>query len=179
MEPYLGELRVFAHNVIPKGWAACNGALLPIQQNSALFSLLGITYGGNGSTNFALPDLRGRVPVQVAPQFQAPMGAKSGVESVSLTVTNIPLHMHSAQMQTENAGFTLNAAAPVEVLASPVILSRTAENINAFSTAAGGMTPLKSDCLSPAGTSAPHSNMPPFLVTNICIALQGIFPSRN
>jgi len=161
-EPYLSEIRVFAFNFAPKGWATCDGQILPINQNQALFSLLGTTYGGNGTTTFALPDLRGRTLVHAAPQMQ--LGQVAGVESSALPVQEIPLHTHTLQAASQPAEVNTpgaNALASAAIYAAP-------ENL----------TPMNSNVLASPGNSA-HSNMQPSLVVNFCIALTGVFPSRN
>jgi microcystin-dependent protein len=165
-EPFIGSIVLFAGNFAPRGWAFCNGQILSIAQNTALFSILGTTYGGNGQTTFALPDLRGRVPVS---QGQGPglsnysLGETAGVESVTLLQQQMPTHTHtqpaSNGQQTTNRP---NGAVPAQggVYAS-----------------AGDGSAL--DPTSPAGGSQPHENRPPYLALNYIIALEGIFPSRN
>jgi microcystin-dependent protein len=169
-EPFYGEIRMFGFNFAPRGWAFCNGQILPIAQNTALFSLLGTMYGGNGQTTFALPDLRGRVPIH---QGQGPglsnytMGQVAGTETVTLTVNEMPQHIH--QVAPPSSTNSANA-------------SRPTNNIPAggqFYTAPPGngtMAPFPSGI---AGGSQPHQNIQPYLTVNFCIALEGIFPSRN
>jgi microcystin-dependent protein len=165
-EPFLGQILLFAGNFAPSGWALCNGQLLSIQQNTALFSILGTTYGGNGQTNFALPDLRGRAPIHMGQGpglSNYPEGEVGGVESVTLIASQMPAHTHAQPATAADEGTNRpNAAVP----------------------ARGGVYAATSDgsALAPtsaAGGSQPHENRPPFLVMNYCIALQGIFPSRN
>jgi microcystin-dependent protein len=165
-DPYIGEIRMVGFNFAPQGWAFCDGQLLAISQNTALFSLLGTTYGGNGQTTFALPDLRSRVPMH---KGQGPglssylLGQNGGVEAVTLTVPQIPLHSHPTPCSSDDP----NAGSPVNnVLAavSTSIYSNTS-NASMASTSAGG--------------GQPHTNQQPYLVINFCIALQGIFPSRS
>lgn len=163
-EPFLSEIRIFSFNFAPKGWALCNGQLLPINQNQALFSLLGTTYGGNGQTTFALPDLRGRVPQHLGDGFT--LGQRSGEEHHTVTISELPTHQHLLQ------GTTVNGTTPVpggNVLAA-------AANLYAAPTA---LTALDPSGVTPVGGSQPHDNMQPYLVLNFCIALQGIFPARD
>jgi microcystin-dependent protein len=174
-EPFLSEIRIFSFGFPPKGWALCNGQLLPINQNQALFALLGTTYGGNGQTNFALPDLRGRSQIHNGNGHT--LGETGGQEAVTITTQTMPTHFHNnlANPNTNNAviGGSANAT-----LASPV------GNFWANS-GKSGYTTSPSNALMGAGTvsnvggSQPHNNMSPFLVLSFCIALQGIFPSQN
>ncbi len=171
--PFLAEIKMFGGNFAPRGYALCNGQLLPIAQNTALFSLLGTTYGGNGQTTFALPDLQGRVPIHPG---QGPglssysLGQVGGVEAVTLLTTQIPAHNHPL---AANAGPGTNAApATNEVLAT----STTRDNI--YSTAAPNTT-LSPQAIGAAGGSQPHTNIQPYLCVHFIIALQGIYPSRN
>ncbi len=162
-EPFLGEIRIFSFQQAPVGWAQCNGQLLPINQNQALFALLGTTYGGNGQTTFALPDLRGRAPVHVG-GGAGTQGAASGEEAHTLTISEMATHQHLASASNANADQPI-----------PSIL---ASANNAY-TSAANLTTLLPQTISNAGGSQPHVNMQPYLVLNCCIALQGIFPSRN
>ncbi len=167
-DPFLGEISPVAFPFPPKGWAFCNGQILPIAQNQALFSLLGVTYGGDGVHTFALPDLRGRVSVQSGPNYQ--LGSTGGVESVTLNGNQIPLHSHAPMCSTQ-AGTVGDPASQVWAgSSSGEKLYQTGSNPNG-SMAAGLITP--------SGNSQPHSNLQPFLVVNFIIAIQGIFPSRN
>jgi len=174
-EPFIGEIKMFAGNFAPRGYAFCNGQLLSIAQNTALFSLLGTTYGGNGQTTFALPDLRGRVPLHAG---QGPglssyaLGQQSGVESVSLLQTQIPAHTHSV-----NA----SSAGPSPALASPTgnVLAAAARGAPPIFSPAAPNTTMRADMIAPTGGSQPHTNIQPILAINFIIALQGIFPSRN
>lgn len=164
-EPFLSEIRIFSFNFAPRGWAQCNGQLLPINQNQALFSLLGTTYGGNGQTNFALPDFRGRVPMHFGSGFV--LGQKAGLETHTLLITELPSHSHQ-----------VIASANGPTLTSPV------GNLWASNTgfAPYGTTPntnMSAQAVSTVGGSQPHENRSPYLTLNICIALQGIFPSPN
>lgn len=167
-EPFLGELRLFAFNFAPKGWALCAGQFMAINQNQALFAILGTTYGGNGQTTFALPDLRGRTPVHFDSNHS--QGLHAGEEAVTLTAAQMPLHTHS-----------VNASASPATTDDPTNnfpASTAGTDVNAYSTTTSGalMTP---SMIAPGGGSQPHENMPPFLVLNWSIALQGIFPSRS
>ncbi len=168
-EPFLGELRLFPYTFAPRGWAFCQGQLLPIAQNTALFSLLGTTYGGNGQTTFALPDLRGRAPIsagQGSGLSPYTLGEVGGTETVTLINNQMPQHSHGV------------AAASVPTTKNPnnALPSFTAAG-SSYGTAADlSMSP---SMLGTAGGSQPHQNMQPFLVLNWCIALEGIFPSRN
>lgn len=165
-EPFLSEIRVFSFGFPPRGWAACNGQLLPINQNQALFSLLGTTYGGDGRVNFALPDLRGRVPIHVSGGHT--LGERAGEQAHTLSIAELPTHAHTAQASA--------AAGTQNVPASNMMLSqRTAEIYRAPSS----LAPMVAGALANAGGSQAHPNMQPFLTLNFCIALQGIFPSRN
>jgi Microcystin-dependent protein len=174
---YLGQIRPFSFNFAPKGWAQCNGTILPIQQNQALFSLLGTTYGGNGVTNFALPDLRSRVPVHYgnyAGQSYV-LGEPGGVESVLLNSTQLPMHNHIFAVQ---ASGTANVRNPVSggALTSATLPSGTPNN---FYGPMNTLQPLAAASVGQAGGNTAHTNIQPYLAVNWCIALQGVFPSRN
>lgn len=170
--PFLGMIAMFGFNFAPRGWAFCNGQILPIAQNTALFSLLGTTYGGNGQTTFALPDLRGRVPVG---QFQGPglsdysLGQVAGSETVTLISTQIPAHTH-----------TLNGITEAGTSATPTgnLPANTGALDKEYGTP-GTLTAMGAQAIGNTGGSQPHSNIQPYLAINYCIALQGIFPSRN
>ncbi|HKQ51694.1 MAG TPA: tail fiber protein [Pyrinomonadaceae bacterium] len=151
----------------PKGWALCNGQLLPINQNQGLFSLLGTTFGGDGRVNFALPDLRGRTPIHVGSGHT--LGERGGSEAVTLSISQLPLHTHVANGTTATATLTSPATANTAALAksNPPSLYAPAANLTAMNAAAIGNV----------GGSQAHLNMQPFLTLNFCIALQGIFPS--
>ena len=165
-EPFLSEIKIVSFNFAPKGWALCNGQLLPINQNQALFALLGTTYGGNGQTNFALPNLRGRVPIHFDSGHT--LGETAGSTSNTLNIQQLPTHLHLMQ------GTTQDGSGPVP---SSALLS-TANNMYQ-SPAGGGLTALNPASVTNVGGSQPHNNMMPYLVLNFIIALQGIFPSRN
>jgi microcystin-dependent protein len=163
--PFLAELKIISWNYPPKGWAFCNGQLLPINQNQALFSLLGTTYGGNGQTNFALPDLRGRTPMHNG-QSQT-MGQVGGEEAHTLSISEMPTHLHFAQVSTANG------ATPV-----PTNNMLGAFN-NAYRVPGQNLITIEPSTVSIVGGSQPHNNMAPYLVLNVIISLQGIFPSQN
>ena len=171
MDPFLGEIRLFPYTFAPRGWAFCNGQILRISQNTALFALIGTFYGGDGLTNFALPDLRGRVAVSSG---QGPglstyeLGATGGAESVSLTEAEMPAHQHRMAVNGQSGGF--NSATNRYI---GKVFTGTA-----YAGASNGKT-LNPDAIAPAGDSQPHENRPPHLALNYCIALQGIFPSRD
>ena len=161
-QPFLGEVKIISWNFAPRGWAFCNGQFLPINQNQALFSILGTTYGGNGQTNFALPNLQGRVPVYVGQGLV--LGQAGGEQAHTLTQAEMPTHTH---VPAANSG-----AASVGLPAGN------------FWSATGSYAAQPNSTMNPAGTTATggsqaHDNMSPYLVLNFIIALQGIFPSRN
>jgi microcystin-dependent protein len=162
--PYLGEVKIISWNFAPKGWAFCNGQLLPISQNQALFSILGTTYGGNGQTTFALPDLRGRVPVHMGSGLIE--GQRVGEETHTLIMSEMPAHNHlaSASSATPDQGSPSNNA--------------WASLASGYSTVAPNTT-FGPSAISNLGGSQPHANMQPYLVLNFVISLQGIFPSQN
>jgi len=172
-EPFLGEIRMFAGNFAPIGWAMCNGQLLPISQNDALFALIGTTYGGDGVTTFALPDLQSRIPVHmgVNPSTGSSylLGHSGGTETVTLVVDHLPAHSHrvSAQTQTELTTQTSPAGA----------VWGTSE-LNRYSTAGPDGT-LGSQAISHSGGNQPHDNMMPYLAVTFIIALEGIYPSQS
>ncbi|MDE2388454.1 MAG: phage tail protein [Betaproteobacteria bacterium] len=165
-DPFLGEIRPFSFGFAPKGWASCDGQLLPIAQNTALFSLLGTMYGGDGITTFALPDLRGRTGMHVNSAHT--QGERVGQENVTLTTAQIPPHSHTANCSNA-AGTQTSPAGKFWAQDS---------NGNVVFSSAGGAT-LAATAIGSAGGSQPHPNMQPYLVVNYCIALQGIFPSRS
>lgn len=172
MDYFLGCIAIFPFGFAPKGWAQCNGQLLSIQQNAALFSLLGTTYGGNGTTTFALPDLRGRTILSYGTSpvgTNYVLGEVGGTETVTLLTTQIPSHTHSFNANTASG----TAGEPGDILASPT-------GINCYN-APGSPVTLNPGSITPlaGGASTPHNNLQPYLTLNFCIALQGIFPSRN
>lgn len=163
-EPFLSEIRLFPFNFAPKTWAMCNGQLLPISQNQALFSLLGTAYGGDGQVNFGLPDLRGRVPVHEGSGYT--LGGRGGEQAHTLNLSEIPTHGHLAQASSNNGD---------SVLCTGNVLGK----INGLYGPASNLTSLNPASVANVGGSQPHENMQPYLVLNFCIALQGLFPSRN
>jgi len=162
--PFLGEIKIISWNFAPQGWAFCNGQFLPINQNQALFSLLGTTYGGNGQTTFALPDLRGRAPLHRGTNI---LGQKGGQEAHTVTISEMPQHLHFGQ-----------ASSDVGTLLVPGgnVLARRAAETYRDPINLGAMHP---STVSNVGGSQPHNNMQPYLVLNYIIALIGVFPSRN
>ncbi|MDQ3898292.1 MAG: tail fiber protein [Actinomycetota bacterium] len=167
-EPFLGEIMMFAGNFAPRGWAMCNGQILPIAQNTALFSILGTTYGGNGQTTFALPDLRGRVPMHFGqgPGLSArTLGEQGGEESVTLIQAQLPQHSHTANATSADATSSKpDGAVPASG--------------GAYAPASDGTT-MSPGFITGGGGNQPHDNMQPYLAINFVIALEGIFPSRN
>ena len=172
--PYLGEIRCFSFGFAPKDWALCNGQLLPINQNQALFSILGTTYGGNGTTNFALPNLQGQVPAHLGAGFV--LGQATGSTNVTLVSNEMPMHNHGILSAiVEPGGATEHAASPSS---SAAIGPSNPDGL--YSTSVGNdAVALAPSILSNVGGSQPHPNMQPYLVLNFCIALAGIFPSQN
>jgi microcystin-dependent protein len=162
--PFIGEIKLFSFTYAPKGWALCNGQLMPINQNQALFSLLGTTYGGDGRVNFALPDLRGRVPMHFGSQFV--LGQRAGEENHTLLISELPAHNH-----------LVNASSSPASVASPANAFWADGGKGVYSPAPSVI--MANGTLPPTGGSQPHNNMSPYLVLNFCIALQGIFPSQN
>ena len=164
-EPFLSEIRMMSFVFPPKGWALCNGQLLPINQNQALFSLLGTTFGGDGRVNFALPDLRGRVPIHVGSSHT--LGERGGEQAHTLSIAEIPTHTHVLSGTTK-AGDATPATPIGNLFGTPAL---------PFYGPPANLTPLASSTLSNVGGSQAHLNMQPFLTLSFCIALQGIFPS--
>jgi len=163
-EPFLSEIRIMSFGFPPKGWALCDGQLLPINQNQALFSLLGTTYGGDGRVNFGLPNLQGRAPIHMGGGHT--LGERGGEQGHTLSIAEIPTHTHTLVAQAANA----DTPAPMaDVFAS-------ANNVYG---APGNLTSLLPTTIGNVGGSQAHLNMQPFLVLNFCIALQGIFPSQT
>jgi len=167
-DPFMGEIRLFSFSFAPQGWAQCNGQLLPINQNQALFSLLGTTFGGNGQTNYALPDLRGRAAMHTGNGHT--LGEKAGEQAHTLTISEMPQHLHFENASTDVS--STNTPANNLVLAKS-----TAANF--YASGASGLVAMAPDALSNVGGSQAHTNMQPYTVINFCIALQGIFPSQN
>ncbi|MDU0458436.1 MAG: tail fiber protein [Geobacteraceae bacterium] len=170
-DPYVAEIRVFPFNFAPRGWAFCQGQLMPISQNTALFSLLGTTYGGDGKSTFALPNLQGTVPMH---HGQGPglsyhdLGESQGSEAVTLISSEMPLHSHPVPCIDTEEG----------ALAAGTVFARSApERPPAYSANAPDVV-MSPSALTPAGGGLPHNNMSPYLTLNFCIALQGVFPPR-
>ncbi|MEW6131199.1 MAG: tail fiber protein [Acidobacteriota bacterium] len=174
-DPFVAEIRIFPFNFAPRGWAWCDGQLMPLSQNTALFSLLGTTYGGNGKSNFALPDLQGRAPMHPG---QGPglslhdLGETGGSETVTLLESEIPSHPHqmsvSSQLALENQ---VNVGGAGQLFAM-------GDGINLYGTA-NNLVGMAGQALAPAGGDQPHNNMQPYLTFYFCIALQGVFPPRT
>ncbi len=172
MDPFVAEIRIFPFNFAPKGWAFCDGQILPLSQNTALFSLLGTTYGGDGKSNFALPNMQGNAPMHPG---QGPglslhdLGETGGRDTVTLLESEIPSHSHALRADTADAADT-NIPSPTAsfALSTGGALYQTSAN-----------TQLAGQALAPAGGDQPHNNMQPYLTLNFCIALQGVYPPRT
>ncbi|HEY2830310.1 MAG TPA: tail fiber protein [Thermoanaerobaculia bacterium] len=171
MDPFVAEIRIFPFNFAPKGWAFCDGQILPLSQNTALFSLLGTTYGGDGKSNFALPNMQGNAPMHPG---QGPglslhdLGETGGSETVSLLESEIPSHSHGFNVSTQDA---LDSNATAELLAKGAAIGQYA--------VPGAIVQMAPNALAPAGGDQPHNNLQPYLTLNFCIALQGVFPPRT
>lgn len=163
-EPFISEIRIFSFTFPPKGWALCNGQLLPINQNQALFSLLGTTFGGDGRVNFALPDFRGRIPIHVGAGHT--LGERAGEEAHTLSVFELPSHTHQVAASSQSGN-------------TPIPTNGLVASYNNGYASPGDMVPLNAQTVRNNGGSQAHLNMQPFLTLNFCIALQGIFPSPN
>lgn len=172
-DPFVAEIRIVGFNFAPRGWAACNGQLLPISQNTALFSLVGTIYGGDGKSTFALPNLQGRAPMhpgQGPGRSLRDLGEQGGSDSVTLLASELPPHSHQLKASIEDG--TQGSLTPGVALASSV-------GAQSYQTAtANNLVPMAADTLAPAGSSLPHNNMQPYLALNFCIALQGVYPPR-
>jgi len=164
--PFMGEIKIVSFNFAPKGWAQCNGQFLPINQNQALFSLLGTQFGGNGQTTFALPDFRGRIPIHMGDGFT--IGQAGGQEFHTVTISEMPAHNHFASASNLADGSNVNV--PTNNIPANSSVSPYRSSIN---------TTLAPNSVTNFGGSQPHENRQPFLVINFIIALQGIFPSQN
>ena len=173
-EPFVAEIRIFPFNFAPRGWAFCDGQILPLAQNTALFSLLGTTYGGNGQTNFALPNLRGRLAMA---QGQGPglsqrwLGESAGSETVTLLPQQMPAHSHALR-----ATASTSSPSPAGTAMAPAVSAGNAP-VPVYKSG-GNKVAMAPDAVGPAGGGQPHNNMPPYLTLNFCIALQGVFPPR-
>lgn len=172
-DPFVAEIRIFPFNFAPKGWATCNGQLLPLSQNTALFSLLGTTYGGDGKSTFALPNLQGSAAIHPG-QGQGlslyDLGQTGGSDTVTLLESEIPFHSHAMRAHDADSG-ELNAPSPTRALAKSA-------NATIYGSPAG-LTQMAPQALSVSGGDQPHNNMMPYLTLNFCIALQGVFPPRS
>jgi microcystin-dependent protein len=174
-DPFVAEIRIFAFNFAPKGWAFCNGQLLPLSQNTALFSLLGTTYGGDGKSTFALPDMQGNAPMHPG---QGPglslhdLGETGGTETVTLLQTEMPIHSHA---------FLANINQGDNPIPTPLtsLAQSTGGTLYVTSASNPPQSQMNFQALSPAGGDLPHNNMMPYLTFNFCIALQGVFPPRT
>lgn len=170
-DPFVAEVRIVGFNFAPRGWAFCDGQLLPLSQNTALFSLLGTMYGGNGKSNFALPDFQGRAPIH---HGQGPglseyfIGESGGTETVTLLESEIPSHRHAYQA-SDNVGERNNPAGNLYSIPDSGRIYAAPNNL----------VPMSANSLAPAGGDQPHNNMPPYLVLNFIIAMQGVFPPRG
>ena len=174
-DPFVAEIRIFPFNFPPKGWAWCDGQILPISQNTALFSLLGTTYGGDGKSTFALPDLQGRTPMHIGSNQPGPglslrdLGETGGEESVSLLESEFPSHSHALQTSTSDA----NSNSPeAQLLASAIA-------VGMYAAPSSPAVQLNPQVLTPAGGDQPHNNLMPYLTVYFNIALQGVFPPRT
>ena len=173
-DPFVAEIRIFPFNFAPKGWAWCDGQLLPLSQNTALFSLLGTTYGGNGKSNFALPDIQGRAvmhPGQGQGLSLHDLGEQGGSETVTLLETEMPVHSHPMNASQADGTERSPGAGTGQLLATGVAISQ-------YQTA-GQLTALSPSAVAPTGSSLPHNNMQPYLTFYFNIALQGVFPPRG
>lgn len=174
-DPFVAEIRIFPFNFAPKGWAFCDGQLLPLSQNTALFSLLGTTYGGDGKSNFALPDLQARTPMHIGYDQPGPgltmrfLGETGGSETVTLLESEIPAHNHTLQVSTSDS----NSNSPAGQL-----LGSAVGGVGMYAPPSSPTVMLNPNVLTPAGGSQPHNNLMPYLALNFNIALQGVFPPR-
>ncbi|MFD0894873.1 phage tail protein [Luteolibacter ambystomatis] len=166
-EPFLSEIRLMSFSYAPKGWAMCNGQLLPINQNQALFSLLGTTYGGDGRVNFALPDLRGRVPIHMGQGFT--LGERGGEQAHTISISEMPQHLHFLQASSVDGN---------QLIPAGNLLASTPSKFY-FNPPDSSIATMSPGTVSSIGGSQAHINMQPFLTLTFCIALQGIFPSQN
>jgi microcystin-dependent protein len=174
VDPFVAEIRIFPFNFAPKGWAFCDGQILPLSQNTALFSLLGTTYGGDGKSNFALPNLQGRTPMHPG---QGPglslhdLGETGGSETVSLLESEIPSHSHGNQASLGDSNSQAPGGQAPQLLATGIGVGQFA--------VPGSLVQLNPVAIAPAGGDQPHNNMQPYLTLNLCIALQGVYPPRT
>jgi microcystin-dependent protein len=173
MDPFVAEIRIFPFNFAPKGWAFCDGQILPLSQNTALFSLLGTTYGGDGKSNFALPNMQGNAPMHPG---QGPglslhdLGETGGSDTVSLLESEIPSHSHNLMAAVNPA---------TARLPSPAVGLARSSGASAYESTVTGLKSLADATIAPAGGDQPHNNLQPYLTLNFCIALQGVYPPRT
>ncbi len=170
-EPFLAEIRIVGFTFAPRGWAYCDGQILPINQNQSLYSLLGTTYGGDGRTSFALPDLRSRTPIHRGDGYQ--LGRKGGAETITLTAAQIGAHTHEMRASTNVA----NQMAPLEGYA--LAEAGTPSSLDPIYVAPSALKNLAGSTTTQTGGGQAHNNMQPYITVGYCIALQGLFPSRN
>ncbi len=168
-EPFLAQISIMSFNFAPRGWAFCDGQMLPISQNQSLYSLLGTTYGGDGRTTFALPDLRGCSPMHKNNEHR--LGQKSGSETVTLSTAQIAAHSHSLKASSVEANN--------RNIADNILSKATPDTDQLYASPSSNNTTLRSDSITASGGEQAHNNMQPFLTLSYCIALQGLFPSRN
>ncbi len=171
MEPFVGEIRMMGFAYAPRNWALCNGQQLPINQNEALFTLLGTNYGGNGQTTFALPDLRGRTPISFGAGYAVP-GIRGGEESHTVTVAEMPMHIHQLSAVTTQANVNTGNVPDGDSLPAGSV----GQTVYGSPT---GLVAMSPQAVSQTGGSQSHTNMMPYAVVSFCIALQGIYPSRD
>ncbi len=171
-EPFLAEIRIVGFNFAPRGWASCDGQILPINQNQSLYSLLGTTYGGDGRTSFGLPDMRGRTPIHVGSSGGSShfLGQRSGEERNGLSIAQMPSHSHSFQASSMDGDTSIP---------SGNVLSTTGAEKNYRASGQVPIAKMGANTIANAGGNQAHENMQPYLVVKFCIALQGLFPSRN
>jgi microcystin-dependent protein len=173
MDPFVAEIRIFPFNFAPKGWAFCNGQILPLSQNTALFSLLGTTYGGDGKSNFALPNMQGNAPMHPG---QGPglslhdLGETGGSPTITLLESEMPSHPHGVLANTNPAQLAAPSPARAFARANPGTAYKTTPQANAT---------FAPEAIAPSGGGGPHNNMQPYLTLNFCIALQGVYPPRT
>jgi len=176
MDPFVAEIRIFPFNFAPKGWAFCDGQILPLSQNTALFSLLGTTYGGDGKSNFALPNMQGNAPMHPG---QGPglslhdLGETGGSDTVSLLESEIPAHTH-ALMADSGRGVGNRVTTPASTTAIA-----DGSGVSPYLNTSANLTNLSGNAVAPAGGNQPHNNLQPYLTLNFCIALQGVYPPRT
>lgn len=179
-EPFIGEIRMVAFNFAPVGWAFCDGQLLPVSQNDALFALIGTTYGGDGMTTFGLPNLQGRVPVHMGTGIGLStkhIGSLGGAEGVVVNSSTLPVHTHSATVNMACSAEAAGGGSPVGNV--PAVPAAGLTGVKAYASTGTGAMGESSGTTTAAGGNQPHNNMQPFLAVNFIIALEGVFPSRN